>query len=194
MKKITLAIAACIISGGLFAQESRFSAGLELAMPMGDWSDFVGFGFGATLGYEMPVGDNLGIMAQAGYISFSAKDIEVDLGPLGTATVEGKSMGAIPIQVGAKYYFSDNQEGAYLGLLAGFHMLSSEGSDGESNIGVAPLIGFMVGEHIDIGLRYQMLFDKQETVAVSGTSVSTTEETVTNSYLGVRAAYMFGDR
>lgn len=33
---------------------------------MGDWSDFTGIGFGATLGFEMPVGDKLGLVAQAG--------------------------------------------------------------------------------------------------------------------------------
>ena len=194
MKKIILSMAAVVLAGGLMAQENRFSAGLELALPMGDFGEYAGFGFGVSLGYELPVGDNLGIIAQAGYINFSAKDITVDLGPLGSVTAEGVSTGAIPIQIGAKYYFSDNQEGAYLGLLTGVHMLSSEGSDGVTNFGVAPLIGFMVTENIDIALRYQMLFDKVETVSISGTSVTTTEENVTNSYIGIRAAYMFGER
>jgi hypothetical protein len=190
--RMIVAALALIGSGAVMAQESRFSAGLELAMPMGDFGDAVGFGFGATLGYEIPVGDNLGVLAQAGYITFSAKDIEVDLGPFGTATVEGVSVGAIPIQIGAKYYFSENQEGAYLGVLTGVHLLSSEGSDGTTSFGVAPVLGFMVGENIDIGLRYQLLFDKQETVDL--TTLQVTEESVTNSYLGVRAAYMFGSR
>lgn len=191
MKKIILSMAAVVLAGGLMAQENRVSAGLELALPMGDFGDYAGFGFGATLGFELPVGDNLGVIAQAGYITFAGKDITVNVGSLGSATVEGKSTGAIPIQVGAKYYFSENQEGAYLGLLTGVHMLSSEGSDGVTNFGIAPLLGFMVNENIDIALRYQMLFDKVETVSISGTTVTSTEENVTNSYLGVRAAYMF---
>lgn len=192
-----MAAMAVVGCGAVMAQESRFSAGLELAMPMGDFGDLVGFGFGGSLGYEIPVGDNLGVMAQAGYISFSAKDIEIDLGPFGTTTVEGKAVGAIPIQLGAKYYFSDNQEGAYLGVLTGVHLISSEGSDGSTDFGVAPLLGFMVGENIDIALRYQMLFHK-ETIEVTdpftGTVLASSEESTTNSYLGVRAAYMFGSR
>ncbi len=189
MKKLGVFVAACALAGGLSAQDNRASVGLEVALPMGDWADFVGVGFGATVGYEIPVGDNLGLMANAGFISFSAKDIEVSTG-LGTVTVEGKSSSAIPIQVGGKYYFSGQQEGAYLGLLTGMHLFSSDG-ESDSNFGIAPLLGYMVTENIDIGLRYQMLFAKQETVVVTGTSVTTEEETVTNSYLGVRIAYMF---
>lgn len=180
----------------VMAQENRFSAGLELGLPMGDWADFVGFGIGATLGYELPVGDHLGVIAQAGYINFSGKDITVDLGPLGSSTIEGASMAAIPIQIGAKYYFSDNQEGAYLGLLTGVHIMSSsaEGAESSTNFGLAPTLGFFVTENIDIALRFQMLFDKYETVEMNGLVPVVVEETRTNSYLGVRAAYVFGSR
>lgn len=191
MNKVLLSVAALALAGSVMAQDSRVSAGLELALPMGDFGDAAGIGFGATLGFELPVGDNLGLIAQAGYINFSAKDIEVDLGPLGTATVEGVSTGAIPIQVGAKYYFTENQEGAYLGVLTGVHLLSAEGSDGNTSFGVGPLLGFHVTENIDIAVRYQLLFDKTETVVISGSSITTEEETVTNSYLGLRAAYVF---
>lgn len=189
MKKLGVFVAACVIAGGLSAQDNRASVGLEVALPMGDWADFVGVGFGATLGYEIPMGDNIGLIANAGFISFAGKDLEVNTG-LGTVTVEGKSSSAIPIQVGGKYYFTDQQEGAYLGLLTGMHLFSSDGNS-DSNFGVAPLLGFMVTENIDVAVRYQMLFAKQETVVVTGTSVTTEEETVTNSYLGLRLAYNF---
>jgi hypothetical protein len=187
MKKISITFAAVALAGSLMAQENRASVGLEAALPMGDFGDAVGFGIGGSVGYEMPVGDNLGLMIQAGYISFAGKSI--DLGPFGT--IDGPSVGCIPIQVGAKYYFSENQEGVYAGLLTGIHLLSSEGSDGTTDFGVAPLLGYMVTENIDIGLRYQMLFDKQETVVVTGTSVTTESKSVTNSYLGLRIAYLF---
>ncbi len=153
---------------------------------MGDWSDFTGIGFGATLGFEMPVGDKLGLIAQAGYISFAGKDFEVDLGPLGKTTVEGVGTSSIPIQVGGKFYFSDNQEGAYFGVLTGVHISKAnvEGAEGNTNFGVAPMLGFFVTENIDLALRYQLLFDKNEV----------TDESVTNGYIGLRAAYTFGSR
>lgn len=197
MKKIILGLAAFALAGSIMAQENRFSAGLELAMPMGDFGDAYGIGFGATLGFELPVGDNLGFMAQAGYISFSGKDI--DVGPI---TVETDAAGMIPVQVGLKYYVTDNQEGFYAGLLTGLHMQSvktvsvsltggvEEDTELKSNFGVAPLVGYIIGENIDISLRYQMIFAKGTEVTATGVE----EKTVTNSYLGLRAAYMFGSR
>lgn len=180
--------------GMAMAQENRFSAGLELALPMGDFGDAQGIGFGVSLGYELPVGDNLGVLAQAGFISFTAKDIEIEIPFLGTTTIEGMTMTAIPIQVGAKYYFTDNQDGVYLGLLTGIHLLTPEEGDGRTNFGIAPMLGIVVAENIDIALRYQMMFDSYETVSVSGLSVTTETVSVTNSYLGLRAAWMFGSR
>ena len=197
MKKIILGLAAFAMAGSIMAQENRFSAGLELGLPMGDFGDAYGIGFGATLGFELPVGDNLGFMAQAGYISFSGKDI--DVGPI---TVETDAAGMIPVQVGLKYYFTDDQEGFYAGLLTGLHMQSvktasvsltggvEEKTELKSNFGVAPLVGYIIGENIDISLRYQMIF--AEGVEVTATGVE--EKTVTNSYLGLRVAYMFGSR
>lgn len=193
---------ALTIATGTMAQENRFSGGLELAFPMGDFGDASGIGFGVTLGYEIPVADKVGVMAQLGYINFSGKDVDV----MGV-TVEGNSMGSIPIQVGLKYYFTDNQEGFYAGLLTGVHMnmvkvpdievvngTVTVGEKTETNtvFGVAPLIGMLVTENVDIALRYQLLFDSYEVVnPVTGASV---KESVTNSYLGLRIAYMFGGR
>lgn len=150
MKKIVLSFAAMALAGGMMAQENRFSGNLELGLPMGDFGDASGIGFGVTLGYELPVGDNLGIIAQAGWMTFAAKDITVDLGAFGSTTVEGVALTAIPIQVGAKYYFTDNQEGFYAGALTGIHLFSAKGSDGTTDFGVAPLVGYVVGENIDI--------------------------------------------
>jgi hypothetical protein len=192
MKKFTLCMAAFALAGGLMAQDSRFSAGVEGAFPMGDFGDAVGVGFGVTLGFELPVGDNLGVMAQAGWMTFAGKDI--DLGPFGT--VKGPSFTAIPIQIGAKYYFTDNQEGFYAGVLTGVHLFTPEEGDGTTDFGVAPMVGYIVGENIDISLRYQLLFHKEDVTTVNPVTFATTteSESTTNSYLGIRVAYMFGGR
>jgi hypothetical protein len=190
MKKVLLSVATLAVAGGLSAQTSRFSLGAELAFPTGDWSDFIGMGFGGTLGFEMPVGDHLGLIAQAGYLRFAGKDVD-----FGGITIESDGSGVAPIQVGAKYYFTDNQEGAYLGLLTGLHMVASEvaQADGttdtetDSNFGVAPMVGYFLGEHIDLAVRYQLLF-------AEGLDDNFQETTVTNGYIGIRAAYTFGSR
>ncbi|MBK8581031.1 MAG: hypothetical protein LKM36_08535 [Flavobacteriales bacterium] len=190
------------------AQENRFSLGAEVAFPMGDFGDAAGIGLGGTLGFELPVSDNLGLIAQAGYMSFAGKEFTVSVGGF-SATTKTDATGIIPIQVGAKYYFTDNQEGFYAGLLTGVHMTSvkvpeydaagmQSGTKNEtnSNFSLAPLVGFIIGENIDIAVRYQMIFAKQETVSFNPTTfaVVTESKTVTNSYLGLRIAYMFGER
>lgn len=176
--------------GSLLAQENRFSAGIELGVPMGDMGDATSFGFGASLGYEIPVGDNLGAIAQVGYMMFMGKDYDIGLG-----TVEGADWAMIPAQVGAKYYFTDNQEGAYAFGLVGIHHSSytvngvsytllgvtyttPDQTFSDTNFSFAPGLGYIVGENIDLGLRYQI---------ISGNGGS-------SSYLGLRAAYMFGSR
>ena len=47
-----------------------------------------------------------------------------------------------------------------------------------TNLSFAPGLGYIVGENIDLGLRYQII----------------SSEGGSTSYLGVRAAYMFGGR
>ena len=48
----------------------------------------------------------------------------------------------------------------------------------DTNLSFAPGLGVIVGENIDLGLRYQI---------ISGEGGS-------SSYIGIRAAYMFGER
>ncbi len=196
MKKITLGLAAFALASGLMAQETRISAGLELGLPMGDFGKVYGMGIGGTLGLELPIGDNLGFLAQAGYISFSGKDMSV-----GPVSVKADAAGMIPVQVGLKYYFTDNQEGFYAGLLTGVHMQSvkevelvgltlEEKTKMHTNFSLAPMVGYIIGENLDLSLRYQMIFAKGAEASASGV----TEKTVTNSYLGLRVSYMFGGR
>ena len=202
--KMILAAVAAMCTTLATAQENRFSAGLELGLPMGDFGKAAGIGFGASLGFEMPVSQNLGIVAQLGYLNFSGKDMTV-----AGMKVEGSSQGVIPIQVGAKYYVSDGQEGFYVGLLTGVHMAmvkvpeitvdpvtfavtTEEKTQTNTNFSLAPLVGFMVTENIDVSLRYQMIFASTE--VVNPVTMAVTKDSSMNSYLGVRIAYMFGER
>lgn len=177
-------VIAALFSTAAIAQENRFSIGAELALPMGDFADVAGIGFGGSLRYEMPLGENLGVMATAGYLTFGKEEI------FGFSY----QYSMIPIQLGLKYYFMDAQDGFYGALQTGVHLFSTKFETPEmdffgiiipassetvssTEFGVAPGIGYHL-ENIDIGLRYQLLF---------------TEE-VSTSYLGVRIAYVFGER
>jgi hypothetical protein len=170
-----------------FAQNGRFSVGAELGLPMGDFSDVSSMGFGGSVRYEYPITDNIGLMGTVGYLTFSGK------------TVDGFDYGntsMIPIQVGGKYYFTENQNGIYLALNLGVHSTSYDSPDititdpitgitvtepggtiSNTDVSYAPEVGYHL-PNVDIGLRYQMI----------ATDPSTT------SYLGIRLAYVFGER
>ncbi|MBK6371285.1 MAG: hypothetical protein IPF64_16090 [Flavobacteriales bacterium] len=101
------------------AQENLISAGLEVGLPLGNFGNATSFGIGGSLGFELPVADNIGAVVQAGFMSFSGKDQSY-----GLVTVEGGNWTMIPIQVGAKYYFTNDQEGFYAMGLVGIHSMS----------------------------------------------------------------------
>ncbi len=202
MKNVWTALALMATTVGM-AQESRLSGGLELAFPMGDYGKAAGIGFGVSLGYEIPVNDNIGMVYHLGYINFSGKDVEIANAAGQITKTKGSSQGVIPIQAGLKYYFTDNQEGAYAGLLLGMHMAFvkvpevdavtfaiTEKTETQVNFSLAPMLGYMVTENVDVSLRYQMIFSSTEEVDM--VTFETNKKTVNNSYLGLRIAYMFG--
>ncbi|MDZ4751541.1 MAG: outer membrane beta-barrel protein [Flavobacteriales bacterium] len=186
MKKQLFIIAAALLSTiGSFAQSGRPSLGLELALPMGDFGDAYGIGYGLSAGYEHPVGDKLGITANVGYILLSPDEAIKDF-------IESSSM--IPIQVGAKYYFSEQQSGPYGHVQLGVHTSSVKTAEFEllgvtipsetessTNLSFAFGAGFVLNEKIDLGIRYNII-----------TPDSDIEEAKSSAYLGLRVAYMFG--
>ncbi len=184
-----------IITQNAKAQSGRFSVGLEVAQPMGTMGDAAGFGIGGSLRYELPVGDNLGIMLTAGYLSFGGKDIDFVVPGLIDTTIEGPSTSVIPIQLGAKYYFNEAQDGFYAQLEVGVHMFSygkieGDTTDSESKtyLSFAPGVGYHLA-NLDFGLKYQLIN------GIEGFDETTFEETTEMySYLGLRIAYVFGEK
>lgn len=161
---VLMTFALCTFVAVSSMAQGRFSVGAELALPQGDWNDFIGTGFGASVRYEAPINDNLSWMGTAGFLTFGEKD---DSGLKATI---------IPINAGLKYYFNGESfagfyGGAELGLnFASFKVDGGE-SDSESEFGFAPQIGYHL-PNIDISLRYAIISDAD--------------------YLGLRVAYVFG--
>jgi hypothetical protein len=189
LTKIIMAAAACIAltAGTVKAQNGRFSVGAELALPMGNFKDAAGMGFGGSVRYEYPVSDNLGLTGTVGYLVFGKKSFND-----GFVDVESTSS-MIPVQAGLKYYFQESQNGFYamaeLGIhnfhskvstpsytVLGFTFPASEVSGSSTNLSYAPELGYHLA-NIDLGVRYQI--------------ISTTGSTT--SYLGLRFAYVFGE-
>ncbi len=188
MKKLSLGIA-LVISGAVTAQDSGFSAGLDLAMPMGNTADLYSFGVGPVVQYEREAGSSGLIGASVAYtIMFPKEDF-----------VKGGAI--IPLQAHYKYFFSgDVREGFYAGVMFGFGIqtvsteditvgpITVEGTT-ESNTGfaIAPIVGFWLNERLDLGFRYQLIATSESndgTVSSGGSSTAF-------PYLGLRATYAF---
>src|SRR5436190_330391 len=101
------------------SDNGRFSIGAELGLPMGTFGDGSNIGFGGSLRYEMPMGDNLALMGTVGYLMFGGKDVTTGVPGFLEYTTSSK-MSLIPIQVGAKYYFTEQQDGFYALAQIGF--------------------------------------------------------------------------
>lgn len=97
MKKVLVTIVALFLFVGISQAQNKMylNIGGNVALPMGNFGDVAGTGFGGTVQFEMQFTPQLYGTATAGYITWGGKDF-------GTFSY---SYSAIPILVGAKYYF-----------------------------------------------------------------------------------------
>jgi hypothetical protein len=120
MKKILSVLFAVLLFAGYANAQNKlsFSAGGNLALPMGSFGDVVNFGFGATVAADYPLADKIVGTATIGYLIWSGKDF-------GQSGVTAKTdFKAIPILAGVKYFVS--KDFYALGQL-GFHLFSTSG-------------------------------------------------------------------
>lgn len=174
------------------AQSGRFSLGTDIGIPMGDFGDSYGTAFGVSFRYEHPIGDKMGLTFTTGYLisASSGSDLSTDFGVIGM----------LPLQAGFKYYFMDQQEGFYAMANLGLHLTSvastgSYQSNSATSLSYAPEIGYAL-EHWDFGLRYQ--FFEYPTYDIFYDPITYEyrydNATSTQSYIGLRVAYVFGRR
>ncbi|HBC45606.1 MAG TPA: hypothetical protein DEO84_02055 [candidate division Zixibacteria bacterium] len=172
---VLIALAFCTMAKAEVGSKGIGGA-LEIALPMGNFGDVAGTGFGVTANFQYGWKPNIDLMGQLGYIKWGGK----------TAVGYDYSYHAIPIQVGAKYYFKQETNRFYVGGLVGFHMfgwsadydllgIHYSGSSSETKFSLAPMGGYemKIGENMlfDASARYQIISDV--------------------SYLGVRAGIIY---
>ena len=178
---------AVVLSASLFTTNVNaqiiLSGGLEVALPMGDWADVNPLGFGASIGAEYPLNDNISADVQVGYIFLTVDDELSDF-------IASSSM--IPAQAGVRYYIDEVGTGLYVKGLVGIHAASTKTEDftflgvtvegetaTETNLSFGAGAGFILNDVIDLSLRFNII-----STDVDGGDAS--------NYLGFRAAYNFG--
>jgi hypothetical protein len=170
--------------GTFFSQATygQFSAGLDLGLPMGNFSNIASTGFGGSVRYDGTLGGKLSWSASAGYLSFSGKTYNVN-----NVSIPFGNTSNVPLSGGIKYYFSEVGSGFYGGCDISLNFLSTYvytynsgnglgynlASYSQTKIGVNPGIGYRLNKW-DFSLRYNAVGDF--------------------SYLGIRAAYVFAKK
>ena len=139
MKKLFVAIIAVIVTvTSVNAQNnSSFSLGAELSLPVGLFGDVYSFGIGASGQGNFGIGNNAAITAYAGYINYSLK-----------STYGSGSQGYVPVLGGVEFGFAPSVFGsAQLGLT--FYT-----KGGGSAFTYAPSIGYMISKSLDVSAKY----------------------------------------
>jgi hypothetical protein len=181
-----MASAACCGAMVVNAQSPQLSLGADVGLPMGDFGDVASLAIGPAAGFELPIGNNLGLTAQLAYHFVTLKDGAGDF-------FDRYNM--IPAQVGLKFYFMEQQEGFYGHGQFGIHTISFktvdidlgplgtiEGvSDSNTNLSWAIGAGYQM-EKLDIGVRYNSIMPDSD--APSGAKSS--------NYIGLRVGYIIG--
>lgn len=185
MKLYYLAIATIflifITDSKVSAQDGSFSAGVEGALPVGDFADIgANAGVGITLGYERALTDHISMLVNGGIIWYFSDSYELTVTEtdpeefqfFDTETITlGQNITQIPIQIGGRYYFDETFSGLFAGFKAGVHITDTkfddyefggaqiEGrSDADTYFSTAPELGYFFDEHFSVQLRYQLIF------------------------------------
>lgn len=180
-------MATCLLAAGLQAQDSGFNAGLDVALPIGDFGDLFSVGFGPTVGYDKEAGDQGLLGLDASFLFMSAKEDFI---------TKGKTLSLLGHY---KYFFGgDVREGAYamgnigwasvsysFELSTPLLTVSSDESLGGLSYGIG--LGYYVSERIDVALRYQGI----RATADGDATASSGEASSTLGMVGLRLAYGF---
>lgn len=160
MKKLIFSLAVLTAAIGANAQSGsssntdqklKFSVGLELAAPMGDFKKTNNFGFGFSAQGDYQIDPTLALTLNAGYINFSGKDYSIVVPGVGTFPVKGSNFGLIPFLGGIKYNFNPQFYGS---AQLGASFSAQSGGGGGSIFTYAPGIGYKFTENFDALLKY----------------------------------------
>ncbi len=159
MKKIFgLFVLALLVSSVATAQfgpaKGKMTLGpaIELSLPIGNFSDIAGFGYGATARFEYGLDQNLALTGNVGYLRWTGKSFEEFGYGYDISTY------AIPIVAGVKYGFSKGwfvsgeiglynvtESWDYTGPSLGYAFLEDLPSHSSTNFMLAPGIGYQSG-------------------------------------------------
>jgi hypothetical protein len=125
-------------------------------LPLGDYADFTGMGFGGLIRGEYKLMPNLNLTFRTGYLYSLKKDLAADLGK--------NAIDIIPIWVGGKFFINDM---IYAGAEVGANMLRSRSevsflgntessTSSETKVGADVGVGALLGD-LDVRAQFEIL-------------------------------------
>jgi hypothetical protein len=158
MKKLFLPFLFLILIKTVNAQDEkasssgfRFSGGINLALPTGDFNETHSFGLGVELQPEYNLSSKFSIYGSAGYTNFFGKKF---------AGIKLDNVGLIPILAGVRVYPAQQ---FFVGAKAGIGILTGSG-DSESAFDYQPQIGYN-SDAFQVALGYNGLTKNGETLS-----------------------------
>lgn len=177
MKKCLLILA--VAAGSIFSTQAQinkegftFGAGVNVALPTGNFHNGYNFGVGGVLQGEYMFSENLSAVATTGFTNFFGKSQTFPNGLGGTSTYKNPSSGLIPILVGARFYPSEQ---FFLGAQIGYGIFTGGGGGAPKGFEYRPQVGFNA-ESFQLILHY-------DGVSVTGGTLS---------HVGLTGIYKFG--
>jgi len=170
MKKL-LAIAVILLVAAQIGYAQKpvmgVGGGIEIAMPIGNFSDVANVGFGLTGRYEYKLNKDVAITGTLGWIHWGGKN---------TTSYGDYGFTDIPLKGGVKYYFTPGPGRVYgmaeLGLHftsvswtwnAGYYGYGGSYSASETKFGFAPGVGYemKIGKNLmlDLSGRFEIVAD-----------------------------------
>jgi hypothetical protein len=160
MKKILFLFSLVALVNVVKAQENsatgfHIAAGINAALPMGDFNDSHSFGIGIEAQPEFKFSEKFSVYGSAGYTSFFGKTID-----FGEGKYDVPNASLIPILGGARFYPTPQ---FFIGAKAGIGLLSSDG-ESESAFDYQPQVGYS-GKKFEINLGYNSLSKDGESLS-----------------------------
>lgn len=146
MKKVLLSFAVAAIAFGANAQSkskssdgTHFGIGVKAALPIGTFGDVYSIGIGGEVSAEHNFSESFAGIASVGYTTYTVKSAFKNF---------ATSAGFIPINIGARYYPSQQ---FFVGAKLGYAVSAQSGGTGGFNY--EPQIGFN-SEHFQASVGY----------------------------------------
>ena len=152
MRKLAIFFGILMLALPVSAQTVSWYGAADVSMPLGDFGDVAGFGFGGALGASYPWSEQVNLRAQAGYNYYSEE-------------ITGISFASIPVMALAEYHW-DAAVPAYMLAGAGITVMRTsmtilgiDVDDSSSEFGFGFGAGWSVNEQISLEGMYNLISD-----------------------------------